>query len=165
MAELQVSGWKMAKGRERWGLVWGYYKIYAGQYGAFPFSSFRMAKNSADAAILFQSAPDPVDQEKALFPLVKVFDTLQSQSREVFDPHAAAQMEFQIWGLRASGQWPELTTALSEQLALLYGKSVGECAPPAKKIALAMRAADAGHWTDALSQNTEAWAKLKNLVK
>ena len=166
MAELQVSAWKKAKARQRWDLAGGFYRIYAGQYGAFPFSSLMMAADSANAVILFQSAPDAADQEKALAPMVKVFNSLQSQTRESFDPYAAAQMEFQIWGLRANGgRQAELVRALSEQLALLYGKPADDCLPVAKKFALAMKAADGGQWADALSQNKDAWAKLKALAK
>ena len=75
-------------------------------------------------------------------------------------------MEFQIWGLRGNGdRQAELATAISEQLALLYGRPADPFLPVAKNIAQAMKAADGGRWPEALSRNKEAWTALKALVK
>ena len=162
MAELQVSVWKNSHPPRRSELFHAFYGI---------FSQYRMrspllAVHSAEAVILFQSAPDAADQAKALAPLVKVFSSLQARTKSAFDPHAVAQMELQIWGLRANGgRQAELATALAEQLALLYGRPVEPFLPVAKKFALAMQAADKGQWAEALSRNKAAWIALKALVK
>ena len=165
MGQLQVHVWRCAKARHRWELFVDYYKIYAGQYGAYPYSALRMAKSSSDAVAIFQSAPDAADQEKALEPIGKVFDLLTTQTKATFDPHAAAQMELQIWSLRANGSYAELTRALSEQLALIYGRPADDCVLAAKKIVLAMRSADRGQWSEAVAQNKAAWAKMKPVAK
>jgi len=166
MAQLQVDVWKKAKARHRWEMAAIFYRIYSGQYGCYPYASLKMAKFSADAVIVFRAAPDAADQEKAIEPLNKVFDLLTTQTKATFDPYAAAQMELQIWSLRANGgRQAELTTALSEQLALVHGKPSEDCLPAAKKFVLAMRAADKGQWSESVLQDKEAWAKLKPLAK
>ncbi len=165
IAELQVTAWKKTRSGQGWDLTRALYSTYAGQYGVAPVSALIMANDESRALRLFQDAPDAADQEKALDPLVKVYVALKSQMKGSFDAFAAAQMEFQIWGLRAGNRQAELASAISEKLALIYGKSPEDFLPAAKKFALAMKAADAGHWLESRQVSEDAWRTLQSVVK
>lgn len=165
MAELQVETWKKAKARHRRELILTLYSIYSGQYGISPLTALKLAGGTAEAMIRFHSAPDAADQEKAIDPLAETFATLKDRTHATFDSSAAAQMEFQIWCLRANGgRQAELATAISEELGLLYGKSPGDCLPAAKKFAAAMKAAGSGRWAESRSAGEGAWAALLAVV-
>lgn len=166
IAELQITVWKNAQARQRWELGTSLYKLYVGQYGISPLTALKMAIETSDAMIRFQSAPDAADQEKALVPLDAAFATFQNRLQAPFDSHAAAMMEFQIWSLRANGnRQADLTKAVDEQLALLYGKSSGDCIPAAQKFVVAMAEADAGRWAMARAASKEAWETLQGTLK
>jgi len=165
IAELQVTAWRKTRSGQGWDLTRVLYSTYAGQYGVGPVSALMMANDESKALRIFQAAPDAADQEKALDPLVKVYVALKSQVRGSFDAIAAAQMEFQIWGLRAGNRSAELASAISEKLALLYGMSPDELLPAAKKFALSMKAADAGRWLESRQLSEEAWKTLQSLAK
>jgi hypothetical protein len=165
MSELQIDVWKAAADKKLPAPILPLYKIYNGQYHLPPVSALKMAFDTSRALRLFHTSPDAADQEKALLPLRTIFVALQSGTKSGFDPMAAARMEFMIWTLRADRtKRAQLTTAWSEELALLYGHTAGECLPAAKQFSIASKLADEGKWAEAQAGVLEAWKNLKSLT-
>ncbi|MBE2203138.1 MAG: hypothetical protein IAE94_02185 [Chthoniobacterales bacterium] len=158
MSELQMEIWKSASGKKVWALVRPFYSVYQGQYQLPPISAMKISFDSARALHVFHTSPDAADQEKALAPLQTVFQTMKSGMKAGFDSNASARMELMIWMLRADhAKRAQLTTAWSESLAMLYGRSTQECLPAAKKFAVASKFADEGKWGEAQANALEAW--------
>lgn len=163
MSELQVEIWKDAADKKLQTLIIPYFKVYQGQYHLPPISALKVSFDSARAAHLFYTSPDTADQEKALVPLQTVFQTIKSAVKGRFDSNAAARMELMLWMLRADrAKRAQLTTAWSESLALLYGRSTQECLPAAKKFTLASKLADEGKWGEARANALEAWQIIRS---
>lgn len=162
MSELQIEIWKGAAGKKLQALIFPYFAIYQGQYNLPPVSALKISFDSARAVHLFYTSPDAADQEKALMPLQTVFLTIRSSTKAGFDSTAAARMELMTWMLRADhAKRAQLTTAWSESLALLYGRTADECLPAAKKFSIASKLADEEKWDEAKANTLEAWQIIK----
>lgn len=163
MAELQIATWKQAATKDRLQLMISLYEIFERQYHVPPIPSLKMALDASQAIIIFAKARDAADQENALLPLKLVFSTLKDQTKAAFDPQILARMELDIWGLRAdNAKRAQLTSALSDQLALLYTRPSVTCQPAAKKFALAMKYANERNWTKAQTSCGEGWNEIKS---
>ncbi len=164
MAELQIAIWKGSAGKLSPQTLLPLYELYERQYHLPPLTSIRMALDTDRALHIFRSAPDSADQEKALAPLQAVFEELKTRTKATFDPGIAARMELMIWMLRTDpAKRSELTSAWSEMLALLQGRSAAECLPAAKKFTMAEKFAGEGNWTAAQSSLLEGWTAVKQL--
>lgn len=162
MSELQMEIWKGSAGKKLQALIFPYFALYQGQYNLPPISALKISFDSARATHLFHTSPDAADQEKALMPLQTVFQTIKSGTKAGFDSSAAARMELMIWMLRADhAKRGQLTTAWSESIAMLYGRSAEECLPAAKKFSIASKLADDGKWDEARANSLEAWQIIK----
>lgn len=165
MSELQIIVWKGAANKKMQELILPLYEVYEGQYHLPPISALKMAFDTSRALHLFHTSPDAADQEKALLPLQTTFFTLKSNTKAGFDPGAVARMELMTWMLRADhAKRAQLTTAWSESISLLYGRSAEECLPVAKKFSVASKLADEGKWDEAQSNILEAWQGIKSLA-
>lgn len=165
MSELQMEIWKGAAGKKLQALIFPYFAVYQGQYNLPPISALKISFDSARAAHLFHTSPDAADQEKALLPLQTVFLTIKSNTKAGFDANAAARMELMIWMLRADhAKRAQLTTAWSESLAMLYGRSAEECLPAAKKFSIASKLADEEKWNEARASALEAWQIIRGFA-
>jgi len=164
MSELQMTVWKEAAAKKKQELIFPLYEIYERQYHLPPVSSLKMAWDTARALNLFHTAPDVADQEKALLPLQTVFVTLKSNTKSTFDPAAAARMELMTWMLRADrAKRAQLTSASSELLAILYGRSTAECLPAARQFSVTAKLAEEGKWDEAGASSLQAWQEVRKL--
>lgn len=170
MGELQVKAWRQSATGSRMNLGAGfdlgrtYYSIYAEQYKIAPATAAGMAFNSARAMMVFQKSADYNDQETALEYLTPFFTKLKNNTRASFNPETVARAELQIWRLQASATDPaafvSLTSALAEQIALVYNSTKTACLPAAKKFAVAMQLAAQKKWTEAQTANQEGWSAV-----
>lgn len=164
MSELQMTVWKQALAKKKSEMIFPLYEIYERQYHLPPISSLKMALDTARALNLFYTAPDVADQEKALLPLQTVFVTLRSNTKSSFDPAAAARMELMTWMLRADhAKRAQLTSASSELLGLLYGRSSAECLPAARQLSVTAKLVEEGKWDEAQASSLQAWQEVRKL--
>lgn len=164
MAELQITVWKKSSEQKKQDLILPLYELYDLQYHLPPISALKMAFDTARALQIFHAAPDSADQEKALVPLQTVFVMLKSNVKGTFDSAVAARLELMTWMLRAEhAKRGQLTSAWSEQIALLYGRPAEDCLPAAKKFAIAVKMAEDGNWSDAKASALEGWKAIKEL--
>jgi len=164
MAELQTAIWRDSAAKKSRELVLPLYETYERQYRLPPISSLKLAFDTARALHIFYTAPDAADQEKALLPLQTVFTTLKNETKSKFDANAAARLELMTWSLRADrARRAQLTSAWSELIGLVHGRSAADALPAAKKFAAAAKLADEGKWEDARKSCAEAWSAVKAL--
>ncbi|MDX2082327.1 MAG: hypothetical protein SFU53_16200 [Terrimicrobiaceae bacterium] len=165
MAELQVTVWQKTAQKDRLGMIFPLYEMYERGYRIPPITALNMARTMSHARNLFVRAADAADQDKALDPLRTTFTNLKNATGAAFDANAAARLELHSWQLVADhAKRAQLTTAISEQLGLFYGRPAAEMLPAAKHFARAMKEAGDGRWEPSLAASREAWAELGRIV-
>jgi len=170
MGELQVQTWRQVSKGSRINLSTGFemgrtfYAIYEGQYKMAPATAAGMAFNAARAEMVFHKSADYNDQETALEYLLPLFNTLKKNTRASFNPEAVARTELGIWRMQPNASDPAtfvaLTSAIADQLALVYNSSKPACLPAAKKFAVAMQLASQKKWTEAQAASREGWSAV-----
>jgi len=162
MADIQLQVWREAAAKNRNGMIGPLYELYSGQYQIPPIGSLMMAIDMSSALTIFATAPDAADQEKALVPLRTVYVNLKNSTKGTFDPDAMARMELATWMLQADhAKRAQLTTSISERLAILYGLTSEQCLPAAKHFAQARKNVNESLWADAGTELLAGWSALK----
>lgn len=165
MAELQVIVWQKAAANDRLGMIFPLYETYERGYLIPPITALNMARTMSYARSLFARAADAPDQDKALDPLRTTFTNLKNATGSQFEANAAARLELHAWQLVADhAKRGQLTTAVSEQLGLIYSRPASEMLPAAKLFARSMKEASEENWGQALATSREAWTELRRLV-
>ena len=162
MAELQVGIWRHAAADKHSQAFWDFFRILNGQYGIPPIPSLSAAWSTLEAHRTFAEAADQADEEQALPFLEKTFSVISEKTDSNLDPHILARLELFTWSLaRDRSKERQLTAAISEKLALLYGGAAQDYQAAASDFAHARRLAAAKNWSAASDAETAAWQKLR----
>ncbi len=163
IAELQTTVWRLAEEkRPVQSMLVPLYKMYQQQFGMPPITSLKMAFDHARALQVFHNSRDAADQDKAILPLQTLYHALRAGTHSGFDANAVARLQLTLWMLRSDhAKRAELTTAWTDYLALIFGRSTADVLPAAKKFSIACKLAAEGKWTEVRSGVGEAWALLK----
>ena len=162
MAELQVGIWRHAGADKHSQAFWDFYRILNGQYGIPPIPALSAAWSTLEAQRAFAEAADQADEEQALPFLEKTFSIIAEKTASNLDPTIIARLELFTWSLaRDRSKERQLTAAISEKLALLYGGAAQDYQAAASDFAHARRLAVAKNWSAASDAETAAWQKLR----
>ena len=162
MAELQVGIWRHAAADKHSQAFWDFYRILNGQYGIPPIPALSAAWSALEAQRAFAEAADQADEEQALPFLEKTFSIIAEKTDSKLDPTIIARLELFTWSLaRDRSKERQLSAAISEKLALLYGGAAQDYQAAASDFAHARRLAAAKNWSAASDTETAAWQKLR----
>ena len=162
MAELQVGIWRNAAADNHSQTFLDFYRILNGQYGIPPIPALSAAWSTLEAHRTFAEAADQADEEQALPFLEKTFSIIAEKTDSKLDPTIIARLELFTWSLaRDRSKERQLSAAISEKLALLYGGAALDYQAAASDFAHARRLAVAKNWSAASEAETAAWQKLR----
>lgn len=164
IAALEVKAWRPSAQMPNLNLAFVFYNLISEEYGMSPYASAKATWYFCKAQSAFFSGADLADQEKAMVPLVDFFSVIQKETRREFDIQVAARLELFTWMLsRDSGRRSELTTAISEKLALIYAKPSSDFLDAAKSFSKARQLATQNKWAEAENENLAGWKKMSKL--
>jgi hypothetical protein len=162
MAELQVGIWRHAAADNHSQAFWDFYRILNSQYRIPPIPSLSAAWSALEAQRAFAEAADQADEEQALPFLEKTFSVIAEKTASKLDPTIIARLELFTWSLaRDRSKEHQLSSAISEKLALLHGGAAQDYQAAASDFAHARRLAVAKNWSTASDTETAAWQKLR----
>ena len=164
LAVLEVKVWRLSTQAPNLKLALVLYGLLYEQYGMSPYATAKATWYFCMAQSDFFSGADLADQEKAMEPLEDFFSVIQRETGREFDIQGAARLELFTWMLpRDPARRSELTTAISEKLALIYAKPSRDFADAAKCFSKARQLANQKKWAEAENENLAGWKKLKKL--
>jgi hypothetical protein len=166
IAALECEVFEKAKARQSTRMLVALYRLFQEEFRLSPMAAAQASWNYSQALERFYESADNADRERALPYIQRVFEILRHQTDARFDPAVVARLQLQRWMLAADERrHNQLSAALAEILAMLYGGTASDYSSTASAFAKADRLLASGNDEAARLAAVTAWRLLAEQLK
>ena len=166
IAALECEAFENAQARRPSAVLVSCYRIFQEEFRLPPIAAAEAAWNASKAMQLFLDSADNADRERALPYLEKNFEILRRETKATFAPAVVARLQLHRWMLAVDrGRQAQLSAAISEILAMLYGGSASDYEAASNAFAKEDRLLASKNPAEARQVAASAWRRLAEALQ